>query len=310
VSSADKETPVEAKKQSFLWWRHPFYRLKWKRWQMNWLKLASASTANDTGGPADVLATLEEAHCNPDVVVRLAFLEASQKPITKSELAGENKRQQGIKRKLNQSREHLLKAAALGEELAAQSEIAGRDQRRVKRKVAQTRNHMLKAARELERALSGVSLIFIKRNDVDSLTALADTATPMNFGSLERLIHMCSCEIQTLLWPRAVELPPGHELFTLVSYVAACSGEPHFELVTYLLDAAYQAYDPMRSPTADPVDPPTQEAIEKQVQRFRKLKVRYTVLIDLIEESTAQRAKSGELRRELLTCYPDRPLED
>lgn len=307
MSAADKKGPV--REESFLWWCHLFYRLRWKQWHINWLKLAHAS-ANDTGGPEDVLARLREAHCDPDVALRLAFLEASQKPATKSELAGDNKRQQLIKRKLNQSREHLLKAEALGQEQAAQSEIAGsdRDQRRIALKVGQTRNHMLKAGHELELALSDLSLSFIKRSDVDSLRALAETVKPMNVVSLERLIYMCDCEIQTLLWPRAVELPPSHELFTLVSYVTACSLKPHFELVTDLLNAAYQAYDPMRSPTADSAHAPTQEAIEKQVQRFRELKARYTVLIDLIEESTAKRAKSGELRQELISCYPDQSL--
>lgn len=311
MSEADKQGPLKVEKESFLWWRHSFYRLRWKQWHINWLKLARA-LENDAGGPEDVLAGLEKAHCDPDVALRLAFFEASQKPATKSELAGDNKWHQHIKRKLSQSREHLLKAAALLQEQVAQSEIprSDRNQRHVATKVDQTRNHILTGARELERALSGISLIFIKCRDVDSLKALAETVKPKNLVSLERLIHMCDCEIQTLLWPSAVELPPGHELFILVSYVTACSGDPHFALVTDLLGVSYRAYDPMRSLAAGAADAPSQDAIEKQVQRFRKLKMRYSILIDLIEESTAQRAKSGELRRELLTCYPDQPLED
>jgi len=119
---------------------------------------------------------------------------------------------------------------------------------------------------------------------------------PDNVDSLQRLVFMCNHEIHTLLWSPAIELSPGHELFTLVSYVKACSGEPNFPLVTDLLAVVYQVYRRR---------PPTRDAIEKQVQRFGKLR---SPQPEFIEESTQQRAKSGELRQELLTVYPDQAL--
>lgn len=302
-----KETVNTKEKESFLWWRHPFYRARWKQWHIKWLELADTSPSNQPGGPADVMAQLKGVHCDPDVALRLAFLEASQKPATKSELAGQNERQQRIERKLSQSQNHLLKAVALGLEQVTQSALAKNDKRlqRIKRMSSQSRNHVLKAAVGLEQALSDTSLIFINPKDVESLRALADVTKPESVDSLRSLVQMCDYEIQTLLWPRAIELRPSHELFTLVSYVTACSGEPHIPLVTDLLGLAHQAYDLMQPPTNEPIDPPTQDAIEKQVQRFRKLD---SIQPGLIEESTAQRAKSGELRRELLTCYPDQAL--
>lgn len=294
----------DAAGESLLWWRHPFFRLRWKQWHTNWRKLSSSAGAHDLGGITYVLSQLAQANCDPEVALRLAFLEASQKPTTKSELAGDNKRQQRIKRRLIQARNHLWKAMALRRELASQHDLPKSDpsQRRVTRKVDQARNHIANASLELEQALSNLSLIFIKPTDVESLKAMADVADAQSIVSLRILAQMCDHEIEVLNWPRAIELPPGHELFTLMSYITACSGEPHFALATDLLDKVYQTYDTIRSPASDP---PTQEAIEKQVQRFRKLKVRYIVLIDLIEESTARRAKSGELRRELLACFPD-----
>jgi hypothetical protein len=65
-------------------------------------------------------------------------------------------------------------------------------------------------------------------------------------------------------------------------------------------------------PATDGSTEPTQDAIEKQVQRFRKLELEPeldSIQPELIEESTAQRAKSGELRRELLSCYPNQALQ-
>jgi hypothetical protein len=290
------------KKESFLWWRDGFYRSRWKKWHTRWLELALRIPANQTDSPANVLARLQEAHCDPDIVIRLAFLEASQKPISKSALVGDNKRQQRIKRKLLQSQSHLSKAMLALKEVAQSHPAKDRGQQRVKRKQGEYRNHILKATLELERALLGASLIFIKRTDLDSLRTLADLVNFENVDFLRSLEQMCRHEIEVLLWPHTVELRPGHELFTLVSYVTACSGEPHFPLVTDLLAIAHQAYDSMRSATDVPTEPPTQDAIEKQVQRFRMLN---SIQPELIEETTAQRAKSGELRQELLTCYHD-----
>jgi len=259
-----------------------------------------------------VLRRLQEVNCDPDVALRLAFLVASEKPATKSELAGDSERQQRIKRKLKQAGARLSKAEASGQEREALSKVASDDrgQQRSTRKVAQAQNHIENAALELERALSEISLIFIKREDIHSLKMLSDTVKPENIASLKRLIYMCSCEIETLLWPRAVELPPGHELFTLVSYVSTYCVEP-FPLMIDLLAVAYEAYDLVRSATDGTTEPLSRDAIEKRVQRFRKLKLqpgKDSILPGLIAESTAQRAKSGELRRELLTCYPNQVL--
>jgi hypothetical protein len=271
------------------------------------MELAANTPKDHEDSPKAVLGKLTEMNFDPDVVLRLAFLGASQKPATKSDLAGDNELQQRIKRKLNQSRNHLLKAAALGSEQVTQFELAKNDKRlqRIKRMSSQSRNHVLKAAVGLEQALSDTSLIFIVPKDVESLRALTDMTKPESIDSLRSLAQMCYHEIEALLWPWAIEMRPGHELFTLVSYVTACSGEPRFPLVTDLLAVAHQAYDLMQPPTNVPIDPVTQDAIEKQVQRFRKLD---SIQPGLIEESTAQRAKSGELRHELLTCYPDQAL--
>lgn len=157
----------------------------------------------------------------------------------------------------------------------------------------QYRKHVLRAALELEEALSDVPLIFVTRADIRSLRAMSDAVKPESVDTLKRLIDMCSHELETLLWPRAVELAPGHELFTLVSYVKACSGEPNFPLVTDLLNVVYEAHGRW---------PARLKAIEKQVERFAKLN---SIQPELIEETTRQRANSGELKQELLACYPD-----
>jgi hypothetical protein len=93
-----------SQEKSLLWWRHPFYRLRWKQWHLRWRKLADTTPADQSNSPAGVLAGLEEAHCDLDVLVRLAFLVASEKPTASSELTGENERQQRIKRKVTQAR--------------------------------------------------------------------------------------------------------------------------------------------------------------------------------------------------------------
>src|ERR1019366_10062061 len=101
-------------------------------------------------------------------------------------------------------------------------------------------------------------------------------------SSLRTLAAMCSHEIETLLWPRALELPPGHELFTLVAYVKSCSGNPNYALVTDLLRVLYRV---------NGQGAPTQEAITKQVERFRKLDSIYP---ELIEADTLRKTQSGE----------------
>jgi hypothetical protein len=306
MSEADKQGPFKVENESLLWWRHPFYRLRWKQWHINWLKLARASQANDAGGPGDVLDRLREAHFDPDVALRLAFLVASEKPATESELVAQNARQQRIKRKLSQARNYLLKAA-FGLMNAGLPELAN-DDKKIARKLAQCGNYLRKAAGELEQALSNVFLIFIKPKDVESLklVELTNPQDPALWMRLQDLARMCDHEIETLIWPKAVELHPGHELFTLASYFTACSGALKFSLVTDLLAVANQAYELGRRPPTDGTML-TQDAIEKKVQRFRNLD---SIQPGLIQQFTAQRAKSGELRRELLTCYPDRPLED
>lgn len=294
VSSTNKKTLAEAKKQRHLWWRHPFYRTSWDQWRVNWQKLADRVQANIENGPAGVLRSLKDAHCDPDVALRLAFLEASHKPATQSELVKDNARQQYLRRKLSQSRGHLRKAlVALAQLTPCNFQKGNKKKRRINRKPDEYRNHVLKAARELERALSDIPLIFISRADILSLRTMSDAVKPENVTALKSLVDMCTHEGETLLWPRAVELAPGHELFTLVSYVKACSGGPNFPLVTDLLNFVYAAHGQRSA---------SREAIEKQVERFAKLN---SIQPALIEDSTRQRANSGELRQELLACYPD-----
>jgi hypothetical protein len=242
MTSTNEKTPAIIKKESFLWWRHEFYRSRWKDWHAKWLELAANTPAEHEDGPVAVLGKLTGINCDPDVALRLAFLEANHKPATQSELAKENARQQRIKRELNQSRKRLLEAALL-----------------------------------LEQAAADAPLIFIQLENIGSLRTLAD---------------LCGNEIETLLWPRELELPPGHELFTLVAYVKSCSGNPNYALVTDLLSVVYEAHGRRA---------PTQDAITKQVQRFRKLGL---ITPEVIEENTSQKAKSGELKRDLLAYYP------
>jgi hypothetical protein len=192
--------------RSFLWWRHPFFRMAWKQWRLNWLKLADRIPANHPTGPAGLLRSLKESHCDPDVALRLAFLTASKKPVTKSELVGQNARQQKIKRKLNQARDYLRKAVFGGKE-ASLPELAN-DNKTV-RKLGECRNQIQKAARELEQAMSNIPLIFIKPKDVELLKASVEPTNPLDVAlwiRLQDLATMCDHEIETLLWPRAVEL--------------------------------------------------------------------------------------------------------
>lgn len=297
MASGPENRPSSTGKRSLLWWRHEFYRSRWKQWYATWLELADVIPAHHIDSPAAVLASLTEANCDPEVVLRLAFLEASHKPATQSELAKDNQRQQRIKRKLTQSRDHLWKAmSALMHVTESKMATDSKGQHQIERRLRQYRKHLLKAALELEQALSNASLTFISRKDIDSLRALADTVKSENVDSLKTLVDMCNHEIEALLWSPAIELSSGHELFTLAVYVKACSGEPNFPLVTDLLAAVYQARGRR---------PPTRDAIEKQVQRFRKL---HSFQGEQIEQSTAKLATSGELRSELLTCYPDQAL--
>jgi hypothetical protein len=290
VSSAQKETPVEATKESLLWWRHPFYRSRWKQWRANWRKLARMP-ANYEASPADLIARLRKAECDPDVALRLAFLEASHKPTTQSQLAKDNQRQQRLKRKLRQGRDKLWKAMLKLVQLTAGREGGDTREHRTQ-KVDGYRKHILNAALELEEALLDVPLIYVTQASVDSLRAMSDSIRLENVDSLKRLVDSCNHELETLLWPRAVELAPGHELFTLVSYVRACSGEPNFPLITDLLQAVYEAYGRLSR---------SREAIEKQAERFADMK---SIQPEVIEDSTIKRANSGELRQELLACYP------
>lgn len=307
-SSSVQNLPSSSRgpEKSLLWWRHPFYRLRWQQWHVKWLELADITPAGHERGPAGVLRLLEEAQCDSDVALRLAFLVASEKPATESELLGQNARQQRLKRKLSQAQTYLQKAVD-GLMEASLPELAHDNKKRAHR-LAQSRNYLRKAAGQLEQALSDVPLIFIKLRDVESLKALIEITNPQDVAVWKRLQDLawsCDHEIETLLWPRAIELHAGHELFTLVSYLTACSGAPNYSLVTDLLAMANEAYDVARLATDGTTEPLTQDAIEKKVQRFRTLD---SIQPGLIEESTARRAKSGELRRELLVCYPDQAL--
>ncbi len=299
-----------SQKKSFLWWQHSFYRLRWKQWHEKWLELADRTPASRQKGPAGVLRSLQRAECDPDVALRLAFLVASEKPPGRSELAGDNKRHQRIKRKLGQARDHLSKAAC-GLMEAALPEIAILNKKLARRRLTQSQSHILNAGVELKFVLSEIHPIFIKSEDVDSLKGLADVTNPQNgalWMRLQNLAAMCDNEIETLLWPPTIELPSQHELFTMVSYFKACSGDSLPKLITDLLVVAHEVYELVQPGLTQPL---TQDATENRIKRFRKLKVepeQDSTLPKWIEESTAQRAESGQLRSELLAYYPDQAL--
>lgn len=190
MSSADNKTPIVAKKESYLWWRHSFYRMRWSQWRVNWQKLADRIPANREKGPAGVVRSLEGAHCDPDVALRLAFLEASHKPATQSELAKDNARQQHLRRKLGQSRGHLWKAIlALAQLIPCKSQNGNTRRLRIDRKEDEYRKHVLKATLELEEALSDVPLIFVTHADIRSLRAMSDAVKPENVDSLKRFVE-------------------------------------------------------------------------------------------------------------------------
>jgi hypothetical protein len=242
MTSTSQKTPAIIKKESFLWWRHPFYQSRWKEWHAKWLELVRKTPTEHEGGPAKALARLKEMQCDPDVSLRLAFLEASHKPAAQSELAKDTTRQQRVKRKLHQAGKRLWDGAQL-----------------------------------LEEAMSDAHLIFIKPETIDALRELAIN---------------CAHELEVLLWVHSPEPPPGHELFTLAAYVNACSGNPNYTLLTDLLSVVYEAHGRRA---------PTQDSITKQVQRFRKPG---SILPKVIEDDTSRRAKSGELKKDLLACFP------
>lgn len=164
---------------------------------------------------------------------------------------------------------------------------------RVDRKTVEYRSHVLEAAAELEKALSEMQLIFVTPADIQLLRETSETIAADNLDVLKKLVDMCNHALEALLWSRAVEPDPGHELYSLVSYVKACSGAPDFPLVSDLLDAVYRAHERW---------PPTRGAIEKQAERFSKV---HSFQAEGIERSTLERIKSGALRQELLTCYPE-----
>jgi hypothetical protein len=220
----------------------------WAKWHQNWRTLLAKSPGSESeeDSPRKVLRGLSKIRCDPEIAVRLAFLVASHKPATQSELAKDTRRQQRIKRKLSQSGQHLLDGARLLKEVA-----------------------------------SDFPLIFI---------------TPEHIDAARQTAQMCAHELEVLLEPRALELPSGHELYTLVAYLKASSGEPNYALVTDLLGFVYRA---------NRQGGPDQRALERKVQRFaRPVNRPDSIIPQLIEEHTFEWAKSGELKKDLLACFP------
>jgi hypothetical protein len=238
-------TPSAPTEGAHIWWRHEFYRLRWNKWHGDWRKLVAASSTGGSDSPREVLKNLSSLGCDPEISVRLAFLVACRKPLAQSELAKDTKRQQRIKRKLQQSQKRFLDSARLLEELSGE-----------------------------------FPLIFI---------------TPEHVRAARITAQLCAYEVEVLLEPRALELPTGHELFTLIAYVKACSAKPNYELVTALLKLVYEAGHQHL---------PSKDAISKHPQRFAP----GTNYPDLINETTAARARSGELRKDLIACFPGQVL--
>jgi hypothetical protein len=81
-----------------------------------WVVYARDTPADHQGSPAKVVDELAGIHCDPEVALRLAFLEVSHRPRAQSVLAKDTPRQQRIKRKLRQARKKVLDAAQLLEE--------------------------------------------------------------------------------------------------------------------------------------------------------------------------------------------------
>jgi hypothetical protein len=287
-----EETITIKPKDSLLWWRHEFYTSRWGAWLAKWLELAEKTPWNHKDNPVNMLSRLKAIECDPEVAVRLAFLVVSHKQSTQSVLASENRKQQSIKRKLSQASARLWKAMMALDEITKCNAEDKKTGNYFNRKKAQYQNHILKAVNNLRQAMSLVRLIFIKPTDIDSLRELSKTLKPENHQSLNSVNSMISYELETLLWSHALELPPGHELLTLAAYVKASSGRPNLPLMTEFVGMVYNASQ-RRAPTSD--------AIEKTLQRFRKVD---SIIPDCIEKSTAERAGSGELKQDLLACFP------
>lgn len=248
MASGPENKPTTTEKGSHIWWRHEFYRSRWNKWHENWRKLLCNSPATGEDSPRTVLDKLSSLDGDPEIAVRLAFLVASHKPLTQSELAKDTKRQQRLKRKLRQAGQRLLDSAGL-----------------------------------LEEAANDFPLIFIGPEHIDAATHIA---------------QLCGHEFEVLLEPRALELPGGHELFTLSCYVKDATGTQNYKLLTDLLDSVYRAQRQRG---------PTQDALEKQVQRFASMDSIYP---DVINDDTSKRAKSGELKKDLLVCFPGEIFPD
>jgi hypothetical protein len=248
MASEPENTASSTEKRSLLWWRHEYYRSRWKQWYENWRKLLCNSPATGEDSPRTVLDKLSSLGGDPEIAVRLAFLVASHKPLTQSELAKDTRRQQRLRRKLRQAGQRLLDSARL-----------------------------------LEEAANDFPLIFIGPEQINAATHIA---------------QLCGHEFSELLEPRALELPSGHELFTLSCYVKAATGKQNHKLVTDLLDIVYRA-DRQRGPT--------QDSLEKQVQRFASMDSIYP---DEINEDTSKRVNSGELKEDFLACFPGEIFPD
>lgn len=251
-----------------------------------------------------MLQKLQKVHCDPDVALRLAFFVASRKPVSKSELSGDNERHQRVKRKLSQARNHLLTAARAFIDLGL-PEIAKGKKRPKQHRLTQSHSHVQKAEVELQRAMLEMPLIFIQQEDINALKTKADLTTLGKLGALkylQKLASMCDYEMETLLWPRVLELPPHYELVMLVSYIKNCSGKAHYSLVADLLAEADGACDLVRSVIGNPTEPLTENAIDKRIGQVKEF---YSFGPEQIEHHMARWANSGDMRRDLLTLYPD-----
>jgi hypothetical protein len=236
------KAPSGPAKGSRNWWRHPFYRSRWKKWHENWRKRLSSSPNTREDNPRALLDKLSGSGCDPEIAVRLAFLVASHKPATQSELTKDTRRQQRIKRKLKQAGQKLLDSARLLEEVS-----------------------------------SDFRLVFISEEQI---------------AAVDHTVRMCAHEYELLLEPRALELPGGHELFTMVEYVKVSTGQSHLQLMTDLLGHVYSA-ERQRGPTID--------AVSKQVQRFKRPG---SILNEVIHEYMIKSVNSGALKKDLLAILP------
>jgi hypothetical protein len=165
---------------------------------------------------------------------------------------------------------------------STQSELAKdtRRQQRIKRKLKQAGQRLLDAARLLEEAAREFRPVFIRREHIHGL---------------DRVTRVCADELEILLEPHVPELPSGHELFTLVLYFEKSAGRPHYPLVTDLLEFAYGAAG-RRGPGTESVS---------QAKRFARTKKHPdSILPQVIEDQVTNGIRSGELKEELLACFP------